>query len=182
MFLPAIPFVSLVFIIIIQHSRSLGISIPCSFHFASWRTDLGFILHTNYGLTPHLKCIRNGRPRCGICSCLTFRWGHVSHTHKAVRDFHSLTHKKSLHKTLTTLTFGSLWATEPMSLSSKFLSFQATNEIYCPGNHPFSLWIARCLQYPTISVENLVFLFFSSNYIWYFANSPALKHRSVIFI
>jgi len=106
-------------IIIIQHSCSVYTSIPSSFHFASWRTNLGFISHVNYGMTLHLQCNRNERPSWGICCLLIFRWGYVSHTHKAVREVH-LPYTQEQTTQIKIITFGSLWARAPVSLTSIF--------------------------------------------------------------
>jgi hypothetical protein len=114
-------------IIIIQHSWSVYTSIPSSFHFTSWQTNLDFISHINYGMTLHLQCNRNGRPRCGIRSRLTFRWGHVSHTHKAVRDVH-LSYTQEEPPQNKTVTFGKLWAGRPCHYQVNFNSFHAKNE------------------------------------------------------
>jgi hypothetical protein len=80
---------------------------------------LGFISHINYGMALYLQCNRNERSSWGICCCLIFRWGHVSHTHKAVRDVH-LPYTQERTPQNKTVAFGSLWARAPVSLTIKF--------------------------------------------------------------
>jgi hypothetical protein len=94
-------------------------------------------------LTIRLQCNRNGRPSGGICYRLTFRWGHVSHTHTCPTPtrpsvtFTSLTHKNNLHNT-TVSHLAVCGPGCPCHYKVNFNPFHAKNETARPENYPFA--------------------------------------------